>query len=371
MRRPHNSNRSAAVSLLHHHHHGHDDARDRDAHEHGGPESPGMGGRFGFARYVVAGIVVLALILSACAVLVQPGEAVVITRFGDPVRVLDHPGLAWRLPPPIEDTVRVDLRLRTTSSGLQDVGTREGLRILVQAYAAWQVPADPDDVRRFLRALENQPNQAGEQLRSFIGASLQTTASSFALTDLVNTDPSKVQLAQFEQLLRQRLEAQVLDLYGIAIRQVGIERLTLPAGTLAATVDRMRAERETVAAQRAAQGALAAAEIRANAERDARITVADAQARAADIEAQSRLKAADIYGRAYASNPGLYTVLRSLDTLDTVMSDNTRLILRTDAAPFRVFVDGPDGPPAGLPSKLLPAPQQAPPAASPAARHSQ
>ena len=57
-----------------------------------------------------------------------------MTRFGDPVRVLTEPGLAWKLPAPIEGTIPVDLRLRTTSSGLQDVGTRDGLRILVQAY---------------------------------------------------------------------------------------------------------------------------------------------------------------------------------------------------------------------------------------------
>ena len=74
------------------------------------------------------------------AVMVGAGEAVVITQFGDPVRVLTAPGLAWKVPAPVQSTIPVDLRLRTTSTGLQDVGTRDGLRILVQAYVAWQVP---------------------------------------------------------------------------------------------------------------------------------------------------------------------------------------------------------------------------------------
>ena len=84
-----------------------------------------------------------------------------------------------------------------------------------------------------------------------------------------------------------------------------------------------------------------AAKIRSAAERDARILQADASVKAAAIEAQSRVEAAQIYGRAYASSPQLYNLLRSLDTLGTMVNPGTKIILRTDAAPFRVLVDGP------------------------------
>jgi membrane protease subunit HflC len=129
--------------------------------------------------------------------------------------------------------------------------------------------------------------------------------------------------------------------YGITIRQVGIERLTLPRETLNVTVSRMRAEREIVAAERQTEGQRVAAEIASNANRDSRVLIAKAKTEAAEIDAKARLAAADIYGQAYNSAPDLYTLLRSLDTLDSVVSGNTRLILRTDAAPFRVLVDGP------------------------------
>jgi membrane protease subunit HflC len=324
----------------HHHHHGlggqhhHDDDPAADT----GRRS-GWGGKL---RYLIAAAVTALAVASACVVLVGPSEAVVVTRFGDPVRVLVHPGLAWRLPSPIESTSTVDLRLRTTSSGLQDVGTRDGLRVLLQAYVAWQVPDDPDHVRKFLRAVRNQPDEAAEQLRSFVRSALEITASGFDLANLVNTDPKKVQLSEFERRLADRLRGQVLTVYGITIRQVGIESLTLPSETLVATVARMRAERQTVATERMAEGERVAAEIRSNAERDARVTVAKARAEAAETEAKSRVKAAEIYARAYTLDPALYTMLRSFDTLDAVINGNTRLILRTDAAPFRGFVDGPE-----------------------------
>jgi modulator of FtsH protease HflC len=313
------------------HHHGHH-------HHHGDSQHAGP---FPWRRLGWATLLVAFAVAAASLVQVRSGEATVITRFGNPARVLLQPGLDWRWPVPFEAAVPVDLRLRTSSSGLQDVGTRDGLRIIVQAYVTWQVQADPDSVQRFMRAVQNQPDEAARQIRTFVGSALETTAASFDLANLVNTDASQVRIADFETQLRRQIEQQLLATYGVRVLQVGIERLTLPSVTLAATVDRMRAERETIATERTAMGKREAAQIRSAAERDARIMQADAAVKAAEIEAQSRVEAAQIYGKAYAGSPQLYNLLRSLDTLNTIVSPGTKMILRTDAAPFRVLVDGP------------------------------
>jgi modulator of FtsH protease HflC len=320
---------------MHHHHHG------EPGHGHGHEHASKTSFRF-TPRLAVAVVVVLALLLSACLVLVSPGQAIVVTRFGNPVRVITTSGLAAKLPAPIDNTVAVDLRLRTTSSGLHDVGTRDGLRIIVQAYIAWQIPDDAEHIRQFLRAMRNQPDIAAEQLRSFTGSALEITASSFDLASLVNTDPAQIKLDQFEHALRQRIDEQALKVYGITIRQVGLERLTLASDTLSATIERMKAERETVAAERSAQGQRMADQIRSNADRDSRVVQAQAKVEAADIEAKSRIAAAAIYKQAYSTDPQLYTLLRSLESLDAIVGPNTRLILRTDAAPFRVLIEGTD-----------------------------
>jgi modulator of FtsH protease HflC len=314
------------------HHHGH------HHHHHGDPQPAGP---FPWRRMGWAGLLVAFAIAAASLVQVRSGEATVITRFGNPARVLLQPGLGWRLPAPFEAAIPVDLRLRTTSSGLQDVGTRDGLRIIIQAYVTWQVQGDPDNVQRFMRAVQNQPDEAARQIRTFVGSALETTAASFDLANLVNTDAANVRIADFETQLRQQIEQQLLTTYGVRVLQVGIERLTLPSVTLNATVDRMRAERETIATERTAIGKREAAQIRSAAERDARVLQADATVKAAAIEAQSRVEAAEIYGKAYAGSPQLYNLLRSLDTLGTIVSPSSKLILRTDAAPFRVLVDGP------------------------------
>ncbi|PVZ10445.1 MULTISPECIES: protease modulator HflC [unclassified Pseudomonas] len=317
----------------HHSHHGH-----HHHHHHG---APAHAGPLPWGRFAIAFALVAFAAIAASLVQVRSGEAMVVTRFGNPQRVLLEPGLAWRLPTPLEAAVPVDLRLRSTSSGLQDVGTRDGLRIIVQAYVAWQVPADQDAVQRFMRAVQNQPDEAARQIRTFVGSALETTAASFDLASLVNTDASQVQINAFETRLRDQIEKALFDTYGVRVLQVGVERLTLPSVTLNATVDRMRAERETIATERTAEGKRQAAQIRSQAERDARVLEADASVQAADIQAQAKVQAAQIYGKAYASAPQLYNLLRSLDTLGTIITPSSRLVLRTDAAPFRALVEGP------------------------------
>ncbi len=335
----------------HHHHHAHDGHDHGHEHDHrhahqdnAGDVDSGVLRLRRYGRFGLAGLIAVLAFAAACLTVVEPGEAVVVTAFGNPVRILTEPGLALRWPVPFEAAIPVDTRYRTTSTGLHDVGTRDGLRILVQAYVVWRVPKDRAAIGQYLRSVDNAPAEAAEQLRSYVGSSLEIVAAQFDLSQLVNTDPSRVQLDAFESALRARLAAQVRATYGIDILQVGVERLTLPSDTLEATVARMTAERDTVANRVTAEGDRAAAEIRSHADRDARITVADAHAEAARVEAQSRLDAARIYARAYNGDPELYTLLRSLDTLGAIVGDNTRLILRTDAAPCRAFVDGPAAP---------------------------
>lgn len=319
--------------MLHSHDHDHND------HHHHGVGTP-SGKRGLTLRLIAAGLVCAAAAAAACGVMVSAGEAVVVTRFGDPVAVLTEPGLAWKWPLPIEGTVPVDLRLRTTSTGQQDVGTRDGLRILVQAYIAWQVPGDAQRIRQFLRTIRNDQDEAARQLRSLVAAALQVTASSFDLADLLNTDPGRGALPAFEARLQAQIAQRVADTYGIDIRQVGIERLSLPSETLDATVARMRAERGVVAAEVTAQGLRKAAAIRADADRDARVTLAQARTETAKIDAAAQEEAAAIHARAYTADPALYQLLRGLDTLGAVVGTNTRIVLRTDAAPFRLLVDG-------------------------------
>lgn len=328
----------------HPHDHDHDHAHGHD-HNHGHVTHTQSGSRT--LRLSIASALVVVAILAASLTVVSQGTALVVTRFGDPVRVEVSPGLVWRLPAPVERTVAVDLRLHTTATGLHDVGTKDGLRIQIAAFAAWRVPAQADAILSHLRSVRGDANEAAGHLRSFLGSALETEASRFTLNELVNTDASQVRLDVLEQALVKRLAEQARATYGIELVQVGIERLGLPESTIKATVERMIAERQTAAAERKAKGAQLAAEINQAAFRDSRITIAHAQEEASAVEAKARTEAAAIYAKAHAADPELYAFLRGLDTLEQIITSGTRLVLRTDAAPFKSLVEAPVAPATG------------------------
>ena len=141
-------------------------------------------------RLALAVVVVTLAIAAAGAVPVKTGEAAVITRFGAPVRVVTQPGLSWILPPPIERAQIVDRRLRTTATGSHGVLTKDGLSLVVQAYAAWRVGGDGATVLRYVRATGSDGDMAANQLRTLLNSSLETVSGRFVLADLVNTDPT-------------------------------------------------------------------------------------------------------------------------------------------------------------------------------------
>ncbi len=119
----------------------------------------------------------------------------------------------------------------------------------------------------------------------------------------------------------------------------------------------MRAERETVAAERTAEGLRAGRAIRSDADRDARVSSPKRKRMRRRSRPVAAGGGATSTPAAYALDPQLYTLLRSLDTVGEVVGPHTRLILRTDAAPFNVLVQGPPGAdPKTAPSQLPPAP---------------
>jgi membrane protease subunit HflC len=280
-------------------------------------------------------------VAAASAIDVDAGQAVLVTQFGSPGRVLTRPGLYLAWPAPGRATSSIDTRLRITQGTLLDIVTSDGQHLQLQAYAAWRVPPDPAAIKTFALASNRGPETPDKFIRALLDSAILQTAPAYASSEFLNTNPQNLHLTDFTEKIRKIIETPAKTAFGAAILQTGIAQLTLPETTRAATLARMRAERAAQAAQRTAQAQTEAAEIRAEADRDSRITLADAQTEAAQIEAASRKQAAEIQARAYNEDPDLYLMLRSLDTLSTMVGPSTRLVLRTDAAPFNMLVQGP------------------------------
>ncbi len=302
-------------------------------------------------RLILIGVAVALVVASTGVVPVRNGDALVVTRFGAPVRIVTDPGLAWSWPAPIEHVQRVNRRLRTTATGSHGVLSKDGLSMVVQVYAAWRITGDAAAVLRFVRSTGGDADAAAGQLRTLLNSALETVSGSFALADLVNADAGAVRIADYEAAVRERVAAAAGATLGIEVVQIGMERLSLPEQTLQATVARMAEERMVAAQERQAAGRRAASEVSANANREARITRAGAEQEAAAIEAKAKAEAAVIYGTAHAAEPGHNDYVRGVDVLDTTLAGNARLVLSTGSAPFQALLAPPPAPAAHAPAQ--------------------
>ncbi len=287
----------------------------------------------------------LALAFAGFTTVVQPGEAVALSLLGGAPRIVATPGLALRLPPPLETATRIDLRLHVTESPPVDAETKDDARVTLQGFVAWRVAADPARVALYARALSDiggDPAELSRQIGVALRAAVRATAGHFELSALENTDATKLQRERFDKGVEDELgQMMPLRAGGITVLQAGLQRLTLVDAGKPAALTGLRAALAAEGAERIARAEAEAAEIRANAARDARIAIAEARAQAAATAAGAARQAATIEAQAYNADPDLYLMLRSLDSLGTLVGPNTKLVLRTDAAPFNTLVLGP------------------------------
>jgi len=263
---------------------------------------------------------------------VAEGEAVLVTRFGRPLRVAAQAGLHWKLPWPIDQAALLDMRRRVYETGHTEMLTRDKKNIIARTFVIWRI----GDPLAFTQAIGTDGGAEGKLDGLLTNAAIGTLGG-HDLSALVSTNPSDLQVDRIESELLAASAPVALRSYGVAIEQIRLQRIALPEENVRAVFEQMRAERRQFAAKFEAEGELAASRIRSEAELEAariRATGAEEQAR---IRGKSAAEVARVYGDAHRINPELYRFTRSLESLDKLVTGNTSLILRTDAEPFSLL----------------------------------
>jgi modulator of FtsH protease HflC len=283
-------------------------------------------------RGAVGTVALLAIVFSAMAIVVREGQAVLITRFGRPLRAATQPGLHWKLPWPIDEAVTLDMRRRVYETGEAEMLTRDKKNIIARTFVVWRI----GDPLTFTQAIGNETGAEGK-LDGLLTSAAIGTLGGHDLSALVSTNPSDLQMDQIESELLASTAPLALRSYGVEVEQIRLERLALPEENVAAVFEQMRAERHQFAAKYRAEGQQEASKIRSQADLDA------AQIRAKGIEEQARIRGesaaqvAKVYADAHRVDPELYRFTRSLDSLDKLVTGGTSLILRTDSEPFSLL----------------------------------
>ena len=283
-------------------------------------------------RITVGTLGLAAIIFSATAVVVREGQAVLITRFGRPLRAATRPGLHWKLPWPIDGTIPLDMRRRIYETGQTEMLTRDKKNIIARTFVVWRV----GDALTFAQAVGSESG-AEAKLDGLLTNAAIGTLGGHDLSALVSTTPSDLQVDRIESELLASSAPLALHSYGVDIEQIRLERIALPEENIPAVFDQMRAERQQFAARYQAEGEEAASKIHSDAELEAAQIHAKGTQQQARIRGESAAQVAKVYADAHRVDPALYRFTRSLDSLNKLITSNTSLILRTDSEPFSLL----------------------------------
>ncbi|MFZ0964336.1 MAG: protease modulator HflC [Terriglobia bacterium] len=283
-------------------------------------------------RAVMGTLALAAIVFSATAVVVRQGQAVLITRFGRPLRAATQPGLHWKLPWPIDRTLLLDMRRRVYETGQTEMLTRDKKNIIARTFVVWRI----GDPLTFIQAVGNEGDAEGKLDGLLTNAAIGTLGG-HDLSALVSTNPNDLQMDQIESELLASTAPLALRSYGVDVEQIRLERLALPAENVTAVFEQMRAERRQFAAKYQAEGEQAASKIRSEADLEAARIRAKGLEEEARIRGESAAQVAKTYADAHRIDPELYRFTRSLESLNKLVTRNTSLILRTDSEPFSLL----------------------------------
>jgi membrane protease subunit HflC len=277
----------------------------------------------------LAVLVAAAIVIGMSALFtVHQAQQAIVLQFGNPVRVIQEPGLKVKVPF-IQNVVYFDRRLLDFDADAQEVIMADQKRLVVDAFARYRI----DDPLRFFQAAGNEANMRA-RLGAIVNSSLRNVLGSVPF--------SAVLTARRAELMRQISDLVVNESkqFGVAVLDVRIMRADLHPDNSAAIYARMQTEREREARQERAEGAETAQRIRAEAERDRTIVLADAHRQSNILRGQGDGEATKIFADAFNRDAEFYGFYRSLQAYQRSLADGTAtMVLSPDSDFFRYFRD--------------------------------
>jgi membrane protease subunit HflC len=282
------------------------------------------------SRTAIAGIVVLVLALfvtNATLFTVAQTEQVLITQFGQPIRIISDPGLHAKIPF-VQTVIYFDRRLLDYSAPAEEVILSDQRRLIVDSFTRFHIT----DPLKYYQAVGAQEDAIRARLNSVVTSSLRRVLGNESLLAVLSSGREHIM-----GLIRDQVNAEMKN-FGVAIEDVRIRRADLPEENTQAILNRMKSERQRIAAQARAEGAEASAKIRADADRDRTVLLAEARATADKLRGQGEEAAIKIYADAFQRDPQFFSVWRTLQAYrDGLATGQSRIVMSTDDDFFKLL----------------------------------
>jgi modulator of FtsH protease HflC len=278
--------------------------------------------------YILFGGVAFALVVLLSSIfVVEERERALVLQFGQIKRVINEPGLGFKIPF-FQDVVRYDDRIQSLETTLIEVTPSDDRRLVVDAFARWRI----SDLRQFRQAVGSGGiDFARQRLEGILEAQVRALLGTDQVTS--NTILSSGR-AELMTRIRDLARSQANNL-GVEIIDVRLKQTTLPSQNLQATFERMRAERVREATDERARGGEAAQRVQAQADRSSLEITSEAEKDAEIIRGQADAERNRIFAEAYGQDPEFFAFYRSLAAYATALkAGNTTLVISPDGEFF-------------------------------------
>lgn len=274
-------------------------------------------------------IAILVLLTSTSTFIVDQREQALILQFGNPKDVVTDAGLHFKFP--WQTVTKFDKRLLESDAIPNEVITEDKKTILVDNYTRWKI-IDPLLVYQVART------QAGvvSRMEDIVRGKVREVLGQHTLHEIVSGGEEATLRKELMRSIRDRADKAVRDL-GIEVVDVRIKRADLPPENSNAVFLRMKAERQRIAKAYRSEGEEAALEIRATAEKETKVLIAEAYRNAEIIRGQADAEVARIFAEVHGKDPEFYAFYRSLEAYKKSVGEGTRLVISPTSEFFRYF----------------------------------
>lgn len=273
---------------------------------------------------LISAAIALVIAIQSLYVVQQPEQAIVL-QFGEPVRLVQEPGLKFKIPF-IQKVVFYDKRLLNLEPPAQEVVLKDKKRLDVDTFSRYKI-VEPLTFYKTVRF----EYQAQNRLQEIVNSSARNVLATVTLKELLSEKRTEIMHRISEAV---KSDAKQI---GVEVADVRIRRADLPIQVSQAINDRMKTERIREAKGYRADGEKTAQEIRATADKQATITVATAEKEAQQIKGEGDKKATEIWNKVINIDPEFYSFYRSLEAYRNSFNDETSMVLAPEGEFFDFF----------------------------------
>jgi membrane protease subunit HflC len=296
---------------------------------------------------LIVGAALLALLLlSSTVFVVDQRQVAVVYALGEIKEVIQEPGLKWKLPPPFQNVVFLDRRIQTMDSPeSRPIFTAEKKSLVIDWLIKWRIT----DPRQFIRNNGTDMRGLETRLSPIVHAAFNEEVTKRTVGEVLSSARERVM-----HDVRDRLVDEAKS-FGIEIIDVRIKRVDFVANITDSIYSRMASERKQVANQLRATGAAEGEKIRADADRQREVIVAEAYRDAQKAKGEGDAKASAIYAEAFGRDPQFAKFYRSLEAYRASLRSKSDLMVVDSGGEFFQALRG-GGPAAAATSAPVAAP---------------